>query len=125
MSRSSSSGPTRLPASRCHRPPRRPARDPLRPGVTTLGRRAENMIALSGDAYVSGRHAEIRCDQPLADLSGGCVLVDVGSTNGTFLARQPTGEEERLRAHDPQPLTAGDQIRLGQTTLTFQAAGAG
>jgi pSer/pThr/pTyr-binding forkhead associated (FHA) protein len=98
---------------------------PLRPGVTTLGRRAENMIALSGDAYVSGRHAEIRCDQPLEELSGGCVLVDVGSTNGTFLGRQSRGEEERLRAHDPQPLTAGDQIRLGQTTFTFQAAGTG
>jgi pSer/pThr/pTyr-binding forkhead associated (FHA) protein len=95
----------------------------LRPGVTSIGRRAENVIALSGDAYVSGRHAEIRCEQPHEELSGGCVLVDVGSTNGSFLRRQPGGEEERLRPHDPQPLTPGDQIRLGQTAFTFQAAG--
>jgi len=96
----------------------------LRAGVTTIGRRAENMIALSADAYVSGRHAEIRCDQPLEEVAGGCALVDVGSTNGTFLRRELEGEEERLRPHDPQPLTPGNQIRLGQSAFTFEAAGA-
>jgi len=66
--------------------------------VNTLGRRSENMIALSGDSYASGRHAEIRCD------AGGCVLVDVGSTNGTFLRGGGAAEAERLRPHDPQSL---------------------
>ena len=84
-------------------------------GVTSLGRRAENTVVLTGDPYVSGRHAEVRCD------AGGCVLVDVGSTNGSFLRRQSGGEEERLRSHDPQPLSDGDTVRLGQTTFTFQA----
>jgi pSer/pThr/pTyr-binding forkhead associated (FHA) protein len=89
----------------------------LRSGVTTLGRRAENMVVLSGDAYISGRHAEIRCDD------GGCVLVDVGSTNGTFLRRGASGDDwERLRPHDPQPITDGDGVRLGQTAFIFQAA---
>jgi pSer/pThr/pTyr-binding forkhead associated (FHA) protein len=87
----------------------------LLPGVTTLGRRSENKIVLSGDAYISGRHAEIRCD------SGGCVLVDVGSTNGTFLRRGTNDEDwERLKPHDPQTLSEGDVLRLGQTVFTFQ-----
>jgi len=88
----------------------------LQAGVNTLGRRSENMIALSGDSYASGRHAEIRCD------AGGCVLVDVGSTNGTFLRREGAADAERLRAHDPQLLEPGDELRLGQSTFVFQAA---
>jgi pSer/pThr/pTyr-binding forkhead associated (FHA) protein len=88
----------------------------LRAGVNTLGRRSENMIALPGDSYASGRHAEIRCD------SGGCVLVDVGSTNGTFLRREGASEAERLRPHDPQSLAPGDEMRLGQSTFVFQPA---
>ena len=87
----------------------------LHAGVNTLGRRSENMIALSGDAYISGRHAEIRCD------AGGCVLVDVGSTNGSFLRREGMADGERLRPHDPQLLASGDEVRLGQTTFVFQA----
>lgn len=88
----------------------------LRAGVTTLGRRGENMIVVAGDSYVSGRHAEIRCD------AGGCVLVDVGSTNGTFLRGDPEVEWERLPAHDPRLLASGDELRLGQSAFTFHAA---
>jgi len=88
----------------------------LQAGVTTLGRRAENDIVISGDAYVSGRHAEIRCDV------GGCVVVDVGSTNGTFLRESPDDEWERLRPHDPRPLSASTELRLGQTAFSFQPA---
>ena len=88
----------------------------LRAGVTSLGRRAENDIVISGDAYVSGRHAEIRCDL------GGCVLVDVGSTNGTFLRDSPDDEWERLRPHDPRPLSPSTELRLGQTAFSFQPA---
>jgi pSer/pThr/pTyr-binding forkhead associated (FHA) protein len=88
----------------------------LRAGVTTLGRRAENTIVVSGDAYVSGRHAEIRCDED------GCVIVDVGSTNGTFYRADPTADWERLLPHDPRPLSPDDEVRLGQTAFTFQAA---
>lgn len=89
---------------------------PITAGVTTLGRRGENMIVVTGDPYVSGRHGEIRCD------AGGCVLVDVGSTNGTFLRRGPEDEWERLPAHDPRPLSSGDELRLGQSPFTFHAA---
>lgn len=88
----------------------------LQAGVTTLGRRGENMIVVGGDPYVSGRHAEIRCD------AGGCVLVDVGSTNGTFLRDSPEEEWERLPAHDPRPLSPGIELRLGHSTFAFHAA---
>jgi pSer/pThr/pTyr-binding forkhead associated (FHA) protein len=88
----------------------------IQAGVTTLGRRGENMIVVGGDPYVSGRHAEIRCD------AGGCVLVDVGSTNGTFLRGGPEEEWERLAAHDPRPLSPGVELRLGQSAFSLQAA---
>jgi pSer/pThr/pTyr-binding forkhead associated (FHA) protein len=87
----------------------------LRAGVTTLGRRGENMIVVTGDPFVSGRHAEIRCD------AGGCVLVDVGSTNGTFLRSGSEEEWERLPAHDPRPMSPGDELRLGQSAFALHA----
>jgi pSer/pThr/pTyr-binding forkhead associated (FHA) protein len=88
----------------------------LQAGVTTVGRRSDNTLPISGDPYVSGRHGEIRCD------GGGCVLVDVGSTNGTFFRSGPDAEWERLRPHDPRPLSPGDEVRFGQVAFTFQAA---
>jgi pSer/pThr/pTyr-binding forkhead associated (FHA) protein len=91
-------------------------------GVNAIGRRAENMIALSADPFVSGRHAEVRCDAPGATGEAGCVLVDIGSTNGTFLQRAVTTDWERLQPNDPQPLSSGDHLRVGQTVFTFQAS---
>jgi pSer/pThr/pTyr-binding forkhead associated (FHA) protein len=61
-----------------------------------------------GDPYVSGRHAEIHCD------ADGCVLVDVGSTNGTFLRGQ------RLIAGERHDLAAGDEVRLGQSVFRLE-----
>jgi pSer/pThr/pTyr-binding forkhead associated (FHA) protein len=81
---------------------------PLREGVNTLGRRSENDLVVRGDPYVSGRHAEIHCD------ADGCVLVDVGSTNGTFLHGQ------RLIAGERHMLGAGDEVRLGQSVFQFE-----
>src|SRR5262249_11860893 len=88
----------------------------LRAGVTTVGRRSDNTLPIAGDPYVSGRHAELRCE------GGGCVVVDVGSTNGTFLRSGSEAEWERLRPHDPRSLSPGDEVRFGQTIFTFQAA---
>jgi len=81
---------------------------PLREGVNTLGRRSENALVVRGDAYVSGRHADIECS------AGECVLVDVGSTNGTFLRSQ------RLKSGERHPLQAGDEVRLGQSVFRFE-----
>jgi len=79
-------------------------------GRTTVGRRAENDIALPGDPYVSGRHAEFLCDED------GCSVTDVGSTNGTYY------RGERLSPHRPQPLAPGDEVRLGQSVFILQMA---
>jgi pSer/pThr/pTyr-binding forkhead associated (FHA) protein len=79
-------------------------------GRTTVGRRAESDVALAGDPYISGRHAEFLCDE------SGCSVTDVGSTNGTFYGG------ERLSPHRAQPLTPGDEIRLGQSVFVIQLA---
>jgi pSer/pThr/pTyr-binding forkhead associated (FHA) protein len=79
-------------------------------GRTTVGRRAESDIALSGDPYVSGRHAEFLCDD------AGCAITDLGSTNGTYFGG------ERLPPHRPQPLAPGDEVRLGQSVFLLQMA---
>ena len=74
-----------------------------------------------GEGAVMGRgeHAEIRLDDPFASSrhaqltrqGGTVVLEDLGSTNGTYL------NEEILAG--PQPLHAGDRVRIGDSEFTF------
>ncbi|HET6403993.1 MAG TPA: FHA domain-containing protein [Candidatus Thermoplasmatota archaeon] len=74
----------------------------------TLGRDEDRSLRLAHDPFISGRHAEIQQD------SGGHVLVDVFSANGTFLnfSRIPRGGRV--------PLKIGDVIGLGHTFLVYQ-----
>jgi len=83
---------------------------PLYEGVNSIGRRSANQITLA-DAFMSGKHAEV-----LVQADGTAQLVDVGSTNGSFLG------EERLAPHAPLALTEGLTVRLGKTPVTFRAA---
>ena len=69
-----------------------------------LGRSREADIVLQ-DPNVSRRHAELRRDD------GGWQIVDLGSTNGIKV------NGRRVNA---QPLSAGDQITIGVTDLTFE-----
>lgn len=80
----------------------------IAPGKITIGRRADNTVVLTGDPYVSGRHAELLCDVT------GCYLVDVGSTNGSVV------NGERLERGRKQLLLDGDEVRLGQTSFVFE-----
>ena len=74
-----------------------------------------------GDGAVLGRgdQAEIRLEDPFASGSharlvrqgGIVVLEDLGSTNGTYL------NEELVRG--PQPLHAGDRVRIGDSEFVF------
>ena len=74
-----------------------------------------------GDGAVMGRgdQAEIRLEDPFASSrhakltrQGGMVVIeDLGSTNGTYL------NEEILAG--PQPLHAGDRVRIGDSEFTF------
>ena len=79
----------------------------LRPGALTIGRRPGNDIVLP-DAFVSGQHAEIVCDD------AGCRLTDLGSTNGT------TVNGARLEANQPQLLVDGDEVQIGQSSYRFE-----
>ena len=74
---------------------------------------------LSGGATLGRGDVEIRLDDPFASSrharitrEGHVVVIeDLGSTNGTYLNAQPlTG---------PQPLHAGDRIRIGDSEFSY------
>lgn len=69
---------------------------------TTIGRNPENAITLN-DGFVSGNHAEISFNQ------GAWWLMDLGSTNGTFVNGQPV--QGRIQLH------SGDIISFGRVHL--------
>lgn len=72
--------------------------------ATLLGRGTDCDLRLV-DPGVSRHHAEIR-------IEGGMVsLIDLGSTNGTFVGGQPVGRVV---------LTDGARVTLGRTTLIFR-----
>jgi hypothetical protein len=72
----------------------------------TVGRGANNTVALDGDEYASTRHARF---EPRRD---GIWLEDMGSTNGTFVNGIRLTRERRL--------TPGDVVRIGETDLRFE-----
>ncbi len=61
------------------------------------------------DKGVSRRHAAIR-----HEASGGYILEDLGSVNGTYINR------ERLNANEKRPIVPGDTINLGRLALRFE-----
>ncbi|HWD37428.1 MAG TPA: FHA domain-containing protein [Fimbriimonas sp.] len=73
---------------------------PLRAGVNSFGRRAENDITIS-DPYVSGRHGQIEV------TDSGVFLTDIGSSNGTVV------NDAKLQANVKTSLSESDVIRLG------------
>ncbi len=77
-------------------------------GVITIGRRPENTVVLTDDAYVSGRHAEIVTDPT------GTYIKDLGSTNGTIVNGATLTPLESL------PLKLGDEVHIGQSKFHFQ-----
>jgi hypothetical protein len=81
----------------------------LQTPVTLLGRGTDCDLRLV-DPGVSRHHAELRVENDQV------VLVDLGSTNGTFVNGQPV---RRVA------LTDGTRISLGRTTLVFRQDGPG
>ncbi len=75
--------------------------------VLTLGRRAENDVALPLDPRVSRFHAQISRTH-----SGTWLLDDLDSTNGTFVGRR--------RIHDATPVGPGEAFRMGRTWLLLE-----
>jgi pSer/pThr/pTyr-binding forkhead associated (FHA) protein len=74
--------------------------------ATTIGRSDDNVIALDGDDFASGRHARVE-----SGLDGTWVI-DLGSTNGTFVNGERLAGRRRL--HD------GDLLQVGDTELRFE-----
>ncbi len=77
--------------------------------VITIGRAIPGQesptVDLSQDDSVSRHHAEIRWTPQ------GYVVVDVGSTNGTWV------NGERVEPQQPVPLRDGDRIAVGRLSL--------
>ncbi|HXV56401.1 MAG TPA: FHA domain-containing protein [Gaiellaceae bacterium] len=76
------------------------------PVPTTIGRGQENTVVLDGDEYASGQHARVE-----SGLDGTWV-VDLGSTNGTYVNGERV--EGRRRLHE------GDLLQVGDTELRFE-----
>jgi hypothetical protein len=81
----------------------------LKHKVTVIGRGTDTDVRLT-DQAVSRRHAEIRV------ANGATMLNDLQSTNGTTV----NGVAVTTKA-----LSDGDEIRLGETVLTYHAPAAG
>ena len=60
------------------------------------------------DREISRTHARV-----YVDADGGLAIEDLGSTNGTFVGG--------VRITAPRPLSPGDTLRMGQTTLEVEA----
>ncbi len=73
----------------------------------TIGRSSSNTLVIT-DSQVSGRHLQV------LPQGAGYLLVDVGSSNGTFV------NGVRLPPQTPQPLRHGDVIMIGATRLTVE-----
>ena len=72
----------------------------------TVGRGANNDLALENDEFASARHARI---EPRRD---GVYVEDIGSTNGTFVNGIRLARERRL--------APGDVVRVGETDLRYE-----
>jgi pSer/pThr/pTyr-binding forkhead associated (FHA) protein len=75
---------------------------PVGAGPLTIGR-AESCEVVLADTYASQFHARIYAQD------GSWFVEDLGSTNGTYL--------NRVKVSHPSPLAAGDEIRIGKTTI--------
>lgn len=75
-----------------------------------IGRDPNAQAMLDGDGFVSARHALVR-------VRGGTpTVIDLGSTNGTFVNGERIGAET--------PLEDGDEVAIGSTRMVYEPGGA-
>lgn len=84
-------------------------RYPIERAMIHVGSDEACELAVTGDDYVSRRHATIRYE------AGGLYLADLSSTNGTFLNGTRVSQT-------PSMLVAGDDIRFGHTSFELRGA---
>ena len=82
----------------------------LGPARLTIGQAADNNLVVR-DGKVSSHHAEIRPEGQYYSI------VDLGSTNKTFVNEQP------LYSGVPRPLQQGDKLLFGDTMFTYEIVG--
>ncbi|MCR9296818.1 MAG: FHA domain-containing protein [bacterium] len=78
------------------------------PQVWTIGRKPDADLVFAEDRTMSGVHLRLDCQ------SESCELLDLHSTNGTFV------NGERVQRH---VLSDGDQVLAGQTTIRLRMQG--
>jgi pSer/pThr/pTyr-binding forkhead associated (FHA) protein len=76
------------------------------PVPLTIGRAEDNTLALAGDEFASGHHARIESQRD------GVWILDLGSTNGTFVNGSRLDGRRKLRE--------GDVVQIGDTELRFE-----
>jgi pSer/pThr/pTyr-binding forkhead associated (FHA) protein len=76
------------------------------PVPATIGRAEDNAISLAGDDFASGHHARVE------SARDGVWIVDLDSTNGTFVNGERLNGRRRLRE--------GDLVQVGDTELRFE-----
>ena len=77
------------------------------PVPLTIGRAGDNTIPLAGDDFASAHHARIEAGRD------GVWIVDLDSTNGTYVNEAPLKGRRKLRD--------GDVLKVGDTELRFSA----
>jgi pSer/pThr/pTyr-binding forkhead associated (FHA) protein len=78
--------------------------------VITVGREKGNTIVISSDRYVGRRHLELTQDD-----SGNIQIIDLNSTNGTFV------NGKKLTGNKSVYLSPTDIVRIGNTTLPWKS----
>jgi hypothetical protein len=76
------------------------------PVPVTIGRASDNTVKLSEDEFASGHHARIESQRD------GVWIIDLGSTNGTFVNGARLDGRRKLRE--------GDVVQVGDTELRFE-----
>jgi pSer/pThr/pTyr-binding forkhead associated (FHA) protein len=79
---------------------------PAGPVPLTIGRADDNAVVLAGDEFASGHHARIESQRD------GVWILDLGSTNGTFV--------NGARLDGRRLLRGGDVVQVGDTELRFE-----
>ncbi len=75
-----------------------------------IGRDPHAAAMLEGDGFVSARHAMVRV------RAGAPTVLDLGSTNGTFV--------NGTRIVSEVPLRDGDEVAVGSTRMVYEPGGA-
>jgi pSer/pThr/pTyr-binding forkhead associated (FHA) protein len=76
------------------------------PVPLTFGRAGDNSAVLSGDDFASSHHARVEAQRD------GIWILDLGSTNGTWVNGERMDGRRKLRE--------GDRVKIGQTELRFE-----